>query len=73
MTYSGANQAKQARESLGKALEAKNLGADATVVEEVAAAQAMERVVIERFGVKLNVGRPDGGSGSHGPPPRRVP
>ncbi|USO00174.1 MAG: cation:proton antiporter [Phycisphaeraceae bacterium] len=58
---------------LGKALEAKNLGADATVVEEVAAAQAMERVVIERFGVKLNVGRPDGGSGSHGPPPRRVP
>lgn len=36
---------------LGKALQAKTLGADAIVVEEVAAAEAMEKVVIERFGV----------------------
>ncbi len=36
---------------LGKALQAKSLGADAIVVEEVAAAEAMERVVTERFGV----------------------
>ncbi len=36
---------------LGKGLQAKSLGADAIVVEEVAAAEAMERIVAERFGV----------------------
>ncbi len=36
---------------LGNGLRAKTLGADAIVVEEVAAAQAMERVIAERFGV----------------------
>jgi CPA2 family monovalent cation:H+ antiporter-2 len=34
---------------LGKGLQAKTLGADAIVVEEVAAAEAMERIVAERF------------------------
>lgn len=37
---------------LSKGLQAKSLGADAIVVEEVAAAEAMERIVAERFGVK---------------------
>ena len=36
---------------LGNGLRAKSLGADAIVVEEVAAAEAMERVIAERFGV----------------------
>lgn len=37
---------------LGKALQAKSLGADAIVVEEIAAAEAMEKIVVERFGVR---------------------
>lgn len=37
---------------LGMGLQAKSLGADAVVVEEQAAAQAMERIVAERFGLK---------------------
>jgi len=41
---------------LGKALQAKSLGADAIVVEEVAAAEAMEKIVAERF--KIEVGPP---------------
>ena len=38
---------------LGSGLRAKTLGADAIVVEEVAAAQAMEKVVAERFKLEL--------------------
>ena len=39
---------------LGNGLRAKSLGADAIVVEEVAAAQAMERIIAERFGVQTD-------------------
>ena len=39
---------------LSAGIRAKSLGADAIVVEEVAAAEAMERVVAERFGVKTD-------------------